>query len=103
MLYLLVYVLLPLLLAGFLFIWAYALLRRRQTALNTKQQSRLHQLLDAWQIHENTSLPDVNRHLSILWAFMLLGFGSGLILEALITACIALLTTGTLLAGNSSR
>ena len=103
MLYLLVYVLLPLVLAGFLFIWAYALLRRRQAALNTKQRLRLQQLLNAWQIHENISLSDVNRHLSILWAFMLFGCGFGLILEALITACIALLTTGTLLAGNSSR
>ncbi len=122
MLYLLAYVLLPLLVGCLLLVGGYFMLRRREIAPGTRPQLVLQQQLASWEIDDCAPwgiddcapwgiddcaspqiLQDVNKCMRTLAAFTFMGMGSGLLLAALIMACVALLTTGTLLAGSSTR
>ncbi len=106
MLYLLVYVLFPLLVGCVLFFLAYTFAVRRRAVQGAKREFFWAQLRSSWQlgIDQNMSpqtLEDVNSRLNTLCAFLLLGGGIAMLLVAVLMTCVALITTGTLLVGNA--
>ena len=104
MLYLLVYIFSPVLLGGICLVIGYAF-KRKHASVNLQQRQHLQWMLASWQVKvdiQSQIILDTNKRVNTLKAFMFFGASIGLLLAAIILACITLFATGTLLLpGNS--
>lgn len=104
MVYLLFFILFPLSLGGICLVVGYAF-KRKHTSVNIQQQQNLQRMLASWQVKvdaQSQIILDTNKRMNTLKAFMFFGAGTGLLVAAIILACITLFTTGTLLLAGSS-
>ncbi len=87
------YALTSLLVAGYLLLGGYFQFKRKQINLSAKDESKLQEQLNSWQIDELASsqtIRDVFKRLSTLVAFAELGAGMGMTLVTIIIAGVGL-------------